>query len=102
MSNRPHIPIMENEVASFFAGSDLRVYFDGTLGAGGHAKRILEEHPEIEVFIGCDQDPEALTLAKETLSPWKGKVELVHGNFAQLDQILKKRKIAEVDGFFLT
>jgi 16S rRNA (cytosine1402-N4)-methyltransferase len=100
--NRPHIPIMDNEVVGFFEGSDLKVFVDGTVGAGGHAKRILEAHPEIRTFIAFDQDPEALAIAKETLSPWKEKVELVHGNFANFDQHLKKRKISAVDGFFLT
>ncbi len=102
MDKRPHISIMEEEMARFFAGSHLKVYFDGTIGAGGHAKRILEEHPEIELFIGCDKDPQALAIARETLAPWKEKVELIHGSFAELDTYIKQRKITAVDGFFLT
>ena len=101
-NKRPHISILENEMASFFAESQLKVYVDGTVGAGGHAKRILEEHPEIEVVIGLDQDPEALEIAKETLKEWKGKVQLVHANFEDLGKVLKERAIEAVDGFFLT
>lgn len=101
-NKRPHISILEDEMVSFFAESDLKVYVDGTLGAGGHAKRILEEHPEIERFIGFDQDPEALSIAKETLKKWKDKVELVHANFADMGNVLKRMKIKAVNGFFLT
>ncbi len=100
MSKRPHISILENEMASFFEGKNLRVFVDGTVGAGGHAKRVLEDHPEIEVFLGFDQDPEALAIAKETLAPWKDKVELIHSNFVDFDKFLKERKISAVDGFF--
>lgn len=102
MSKRPHISIMENEMASLFAPKQLKVFVDGTVGAGGHAKKILEEHPEIEMFFGFDQDPEALEIAAETLAPWKDKVQLIHANFVDFDKTLKKQNIDSVDGFFLT
>ena len=102
MSKRPHISIMENEMANLFAGKTLKVFVDGTVGAGGHAKKILEEHPEIEMFFGFDQDPEALVIAAETLAPWKDKVQLVHSNFVDFDKVLKQQKVDSVDGFFLT
>ena len=101
-SKRPHISILENEMAAFFAESDLKVYVDGTVGAGGHAKRILEEHPEIERFIGFDQDPQALSIAKKTLEKWADKVELVHANFEEISKTLSKMKVKAVNGFFLT
>ncbi len=91
---------MEEEMASFFAGKTLKVFVDGTLGAGGHAKKILEEHPEIEIFFGFDQDPEALAIAAKTLEPWKDKVQLVHANFVEFDRVLKNHGIEAVDGFF--
>ena len=101
-SSSEHLSVMKTEFLSFFAEKKLKVFFEGTLGAGGHAKALLEAHPEIELYIGCDQDPEALNIAKEVLKPWKEKVVFVHSNFAKLDEILKKHKIKEVDGFFLT
>lgn len=100
--NEPHIPILRDEVIAFFEETTLTTFFEGTLGAGGHAKAILEAHPEIKRYIGCDKDPEALAIAKETLAPWKDKVEFVHGDFASLDLILKERNLDQVDGFFLT
>ncbi len=97
----PHISVMLKEFLDFFAGTKIKVFFDGTLGAGGHAKALLEEHPEIERYIGCDQDTTALQIASEVLKPWKSKVVLHHGNFGDLDQLLKKLRIKMVDGFFL-
>lgn len=97
-----HRSVMVAECLGFFEGAALKVFFEGTVGAGGHAAAILEAHPEIERYLGCDRDPEALELAAERLKPWRNKVELVRGNFADLDTILQSRGIQEVNGFFLT
>lgn len=77
-----HIPVLMREVLDVFAGRDLRVFFDGTLGAGGHAKALLQAHPEIERYIGCERDPVALDLAQKNLAEWK-KVEFVRGSYAE-------------------
>ena len=97
-----HIPVMVEEVLSCLKDVRIRTFFDGTLGAGGHAKAILETHPEIEKYMGCDKDPEALEIAKERLVPWAHKIDFVQGDFSKLDAYLKDRKIHAVDGFFLT
>jgi len=97
-----HIPVMLEECLKYFEDLSIRVFFDGTLGAGGHAKALLEAHPEIEMYIGCDRDESALKIAKETLQPWQDKVVFVHGNFANLDEHLQQLNVTEVDGFFLT
>jgi 16S rRNA (cytosine1402-N4)-methyltransferase len=97
-----HIPVMLEECLTYFEDQSIKVFFDGTLGAGGHAKALLAAHPEIEMYIGCDRDKSALEIARETLKPWEDKVVLVHGNFADLDQHLQELGIEEVDGFFLT
>ena len=102
MTKNPHASVMTAECLKRLEGAALKVFFEGTLGAGGHAKAILESHPEIERYLGCDRDPEALELAGAKLAPWKDKVEFVRGNFADLDTILKAKGIKEVNGFFLT
>lgn len=98
----PHIPIMVKEVLHCLEDASLGVFFDGTLGAGGHARAILEAHPEIKRYIGCDKDPEALEIARKNLAPWADKLTLIQGDFGSLDQYLADLKIAAVDGFFLT
>jgi len=102
MNSRPHLSVMANEMITNFEGVTLKVFVEGTLGAGGHAKMLLEAHPEIQTYIGFDQDPEAIEIAKEVLSPWKEKVHFIHANFSDMDLYLKKMGIQTVDGFFLT
>ena len=98
----PHISVMLTEFLSFFKGRDIKLFFEGTVGAGGHAKALLETHPEIKKYMGCDQDQEALLIAKKVLAPWKEKLFLHVSNFSDLDAILRKEGISYVDGFFLT
>lgn len=98
---RPHTSVMLEETLSYFRGREMRTFFEGTVGAGGHAQAILEEHPEIETYFACDRDRDALKIAKETLKPWKGKVDFIHGNFSHLDECLRERGVEAVDGFFL-
>jgi 16S rRNA (cytosine1402-N4)-methyltransferase len=57
------------------------VYFDGTLGAGGHTEAILRAGPTAKV-IGVDQDMEALEVAGRRLAVYGERVELEHANFA--------------------
>lgn len=97
-----HIPVMLRESLEIFEGQELTTFFDGTLGAGGFAKALLEAHPEIETYYGCDQDESALKLAKSNLKDFEDKLELIHSNFSDLDEELKKRGVETVDGFFLT
>jgi|SRR5579862_6142319 len=97
----PHISVMQEEVVSYFADKKIHTFFDGTLGAGGHARALLQGHPEIKRYIGCDRDPEALAIAAQQLAPWKDKIEYIHGDFSHLDRYLEEREIQNVDGFFL-
>lgn len=96
-----HIPVLESQVLSVFEGKEIGTFFDGTLGAGGHASAILKAHPEIERYLGCDRDPTALELAKSRLEPWGEKVELVRGTYDDLPRILKEKKISTIDGFLI-
>ena len=57
------------------------LYFDGTVGGGGHTEAILRAGAAVSV-IGVDQDMEALEVAGERLKHYGDRVELVNANFA--------------------
>jgi 16S rRNA (cytosine1402-N4)-methyltransferase len=86
----PHDPVLLNDILQAFSPLSLTVVIDGTLGAGGHAEALLKQHPEIQHYLGIDQDPHALSLAMERLKPWDSKVTFKHGNFAQFDDFLRE------------
>ncbi len=97
----PHYSVLLEEILHAFSDKHIRTFVDGTLGAGGHAEAILQAHPEIELYIGIDQDPDALKIAAERLAPWKDKLALCPGNFAQMDSFLQLREVKSVDGILL-
>lgn len=99
--NAYHKSVLVNEVLSFFAGRELKFFFDGTLGAGGHAQAILSEHPEIEVYVACDRDPDAIALARDKLKQWEEKLRFFHGNYSELKKWLDAAEIAGVDGVLI-
>jgi 16S rRNA (cytosine1402-N4)-methyltransferase len=94
-----HLPILVTEVVKCFNEVKIDTFVDGTLGGGGHAKAILQSHPEINRYIGIDQDREALNIAYKNLQSWKEKIKLVEDNFGHLEKILEKEKIGQAEGF---
>jgi 16S rRNA (cytosine1402-N4)-methyltransferase len=101
MHSSPHYSVLLAEVVEAFAPLSLSIVVDGTLGAGGHAQAILEQHPEIKYYIGIDQDPHALSLAGERLKTWSSKLILKHGNFAQFDEFLKELSLSSADAILV-
>lgn len=97
----PHVPVLLREVLQIFEDRKLKVFFDGTVGGGGHARAILEAHEEIERYFACDRDPAALALAKANLEPWGKKVEWIHAPFGELKDHLRERDVSMIDGFLI-
>lgn len=92
---------MLNEILELFESLTIKVFVDGTLGAGGHARALLEAHPEIEHFIGIDQDPDARAIASERLKQFGDRVTIVPGNFRALGSILASLEVDAIDGMLL-
>jgi len=72
---------MVKEVMEYLRPERGGLYFDGTLGGGGHAASILTANPESRV-VGVDRDREALEESGRRLSGWGDRLELVHDDFA--------------------
>lgn len=78
---RYHEAVMVAEVVAYLSPSRGGLYFDGTLGAGGHAEAILTSGATSRL-IGVDRDPEALEVAGRRLERFGDRVELVEGDYA--------------------
>ena len=97
-----HLSVMSDELLSALKDVRLRTFYEGTLGMGGHAKLLLESHPEIESYIGCDRDPQALEIAGRRLKEFEGKLHLNRGSFSDVEKHLRSAGKEKADGFFLT
>jgi len=91
-----HVPVMTAEAIDFLQPGRGGLFVDCTVGLGGHARALLEAGATR--LIGLDRDRDALAHARETLSPWADRVELVHADYRTLDDVLDARRIARVDG----
>lgn len=80
---------------------DLGCYVDGTLGAGGHARGILEACAPGGRLLGLDVDPQALALARETLAPYGERATLVQASYETLAAQLSALGWDAVDGVVL-
>lgn len=96
-----HKSVLLDPFLEIFSSLKIKTFVDGTLGAGGHAEALLRAHPEIERFIGIDQDKNALEIARKRLAPFSEKCTLVQGNFSDLAKILASLGIKEVDGILV-
>lgn len=76
-------------------------YIDGTVGAGGHARGILEACAPDGRVLGLDVDPQALALAREALAPYEGRVTLMQASYADLLQAMHAAGWQAVDGICL-
>ena len=61
---------------------------DATLGAGGHARALLEAGPAIRL-LGLDRDPDALELARSRLAGFGDRVQVLEANFGDLASALE-------------
>ena len=81
--HQPHIPVLIAPLIA--AASPIEgVWLDGTLGAGGYARALLEAGAA--KVIGVDRDPAALRMAEDWAAPHGDRVELVEGVFSKLDE----------------
>ena len=74
---------------------------DGTVGAGGHARGILEACAPDGRLLGLDIDPQALAVARETLAPYGKRVELEQASYTALLDMMQNRDWETVDGIVL-
>ena len=94
-----HKPVMCEEVLSILNPSDGCVYLDGTLGAGGHSRKILES-ADCSV-VGIDKDPTAIELCRDLEVQYGNKFLSINGSFGNLSQHLNSIGINKIDGILL-
>ena len=87
-----HIPVLLKEAVELVNCKKGGTYIDCTVGAGGHAERILELTSPDGVVVGIDQDEEILKIAEERLKRFGERIRLMHGNFSDIKGIMKDER----------
>ena len=93
-----HISVLLDETVKGLVTNPSGIYVDCTLGGGGHSYKIAGLLTPEGRLIGIDQDMAAIQAAGERLKDAKCRVDIVHDNFSNLENILKEQDAELVDG----
>ncbi len=101
MNDSLHKPVLYQEIIHALQPKTPGRYVDGTVGAGGHARGILEACAPDGRLLGLDVDPQALTAARETLAPYGPRAVLLQASYTALPRALQQLGWDAVDGILL-
>lgn len=77
-----HVPVMLAEVLQHLAPAPGAVILDGTFGAGGYTRALLEKGAEV---VALDRDPNAIAGGQALVKEFAGRLTLNHSTFSRLD-----------------
>ncbi|AUM73229.1 16S rRNA (cytosine(1402)-N(4))-methyltransferase RsmH [Paracoccus jeotgali] len=82
--NAPHLPVLIDPLIRA-VGPVGGVWVDGTFGAGGYARRLLDAGAA--QVIGIDRDPSVFRMAEDWAGAYGDQLRLVEGRFSDLDAL---------------
>lgn len=95
-----HNPVLLEKTIKYLNIKPDGIYFDGTLGRGGHSKTIVDELKSGNgLLIGTDKDLKAIDYCRNDLP--EDKVELFHESFTAIKEFLSRLEISGLDGIVL-
>jgi 16S rRNA (cytosine1402-N4)-methyltransferase len=94
-----HRAVMLREVLSYLAPKDGGLYLDGTFGAGGHTRAILEA-ANCRV-LGLDRDRSAIAGGADLVEASGGRLTLAEDRFSNLDTAARDLGFDGLDGILL-
>lgn len=91
-----HIPVLLDEVISALKPRAGEVYVDGTFGAGGYARAVLNA-ADCSI-IGVDRDPDAIARSVKFKDEFGSRFRICKGRFGDMVSLLADIGVEAVDG----
>lgn len=101
MKEFAHIPVMLEECMQGLNLKDGGVYFDGTIGGGGHSYEILKRTAPNGRLIATDLDDDAIKAATERLAVFGGRFEIYKSNYKDYARVLDEAGVDRINGAIL-
>ena len=95
-----HTPVLLNESIENLVTNQSGLYFEGTIGFGGHSEVILSHLNEKARYIGTDKDINAYEHCKNKFKDDK-RVELFNASFTNILDVSNIAFIEKYDGIFV-
>ena len=86
-----HRPVMTDEMIEHLGILKDGVYFDGTVGTGGHARAILDagssekDRTQGCLLVGVDRDPAAVREAQSRLEIFGARARIRHAEYGDIE-----------------
>lgn len=96
-----HKPVMLEECMQGLALKEGGVWFDGTVGGGGHSFEILKRTSPSGRLIATDLDDEAIEASTKRLSSFAGRFEIHKSNYKDYELVFERAGIDKIDGAIL-
>ncbi len=94
-----HIPVMLGEVVAALKPKDGETYIDGTFGAGGYTRAILDA-ANCRV-LALDRDPAAIQAGQSLIADYAGRLMLEQRPFGELALAAEGRALGPICGVVL-
>jgi 16S rRNA (cytosine1402-N4)-methyltransferase len=95
-----HKPVLLNEVITFLDPHPGDFIIDGTVDGGGHAAAIAERIGSDGTLLGLDWDERLLERTKTRFADHENVI-LLHGNYADLPEIMREHDLEKADGLLV-
>ena len=95
--NNYHKPVLLNESIGYLVTDPAGIYFDATLGFGGHTEGILNKLNNKGSVVAVDVDKDAFDFSKKKFKDEK-RIKLYNYNFSLIDIISKIESIQFYNG----
>ena len=96
-----HKPVLLEECMQGLRLKEGGVWFDGTVGGGGHSYEILKRTSPSGQLIATDLDENAIAAASARLSEFSGRFRIYKNNYKNYAAVLEEAGVAELDGVLL-
>jgi 16S rRNA (cytosine1402-N4)-methyltransferase len=94
-----HIPVMLPDVLDALQPKPRETYIDGTFGAGGYTRAILET-ADCRV-VAFDRDPTAIAAGAALVEAFAPRLTLLHRPFGEMAEAIQEIGVEAVDGVVL-
>ena len=96
-----HKPVMPEECMEGLALKDGGIWYDGTVGGGGHSYEILKRTSPSGRLIATDLDDEAIAAASARLKEFDGRFTIYKSNYKDFATVFESAGVEEIDGALL-
>ena len=96
-----HKPVMLEECMQGLALKDGGIWYDGTVGGGGHSYEILKRTSNSGRLIATDLDDEAIAAATKRLKEFDGRFQIYKSNYKDFALVFERAGVDKIDGALL-